>query len=180
MKTVDGYEHHIATFSTLRDKADYLDTRATLDSLTHDVRAKAREITRGIVGDEEQSARALQRWVRDKIAYVHDRPTLQGAQGEEFASSQEILRRLYDDCDGKSRVLVALCRSLGIRARIRPVFPAPNKFTHVQVEIYIPGRGWLLAETIVQGAELGDDPRRIIRENGGHVPLAGPRHGFAR
>jgi len=124
----------------------------------------------------------LQRWVRDVIAYVRD---WQGR--EEFADTRTIIRRGYDDCDGKSRTFVALVRGLhlaGLRARIRPIITRRLDFVHVQAEVHFPGSendsrsfdgGWLLAELIVAGVELGDDPTRVGRKDAaGHYVMAGP------
>lgn len=174
-------------FSSLRAKADWLDAAASEDSLTRQVRKLALAFFVEFPNVEAR-ARALHRYVRDRISYVRDRPRLgQLAMGEEFDDASDILRRGYDDCDGKSRLLVALCRAWPthqIQARIRPVFPAPDRFSHVQVEMQWPGSiewdasdddGWVLAETILQGCELGDDPERAPRDAHGVRPLAGPK-----
>jgi hypothetical protein len=125
----------------------------------------------------------LQRWVRDVIAYVRD-----WGGREEFADSRTIIRRGFDDCDGKSRLYVALVRGLhiaGLRARIRPIVtPRKLEFVHVQAEVHFPGSekdsrsfdgGWLLAELILAGVELGENPVAVGRKDAaGSYVLAGP------
>ena len=139
--------------------------------MSRPVRALARVFVRRYPTPPEL-ARGLQRWVRDRVTYRRDRPTMAGAMGEEFASAAEVLQRRTDDCDGKSRVFVALARACGLEARIRPVFHGPD-FVHVQAECRYPGSerepkaepgGWLLAELIVDGVGLGDDPMRAPRK----------------
>lgn len=176
----------ILTFRDLRAKADWLDAEASRDALTIPVRRLAMKIA-GATRNVEELARALHRWVRDRIAYEHDHPRVPAlAMGEELDDSADILERGYDDCDGKARLLVALVRALpgrGLQARTRPVFPEPDRFSHVQAELRWPGSeaweaadddGWVLAETILQGCELGDDPERAPRDAQGRRVLAGP------
>jgi len=178
--TLDGNAHRlelgagaprVVDFATPRAKADWLDASASLDALEPHIRELARGIVRGAVskGDAMQK---LHRWVRDRIAYVRD----PGGR-EEFADSLTVARSGQDDCDGKARLLVALVRSLRdptMRARIRPVFRGPD-FVHVQAELEWPGsRGWVLAEVIVRGVELGEDPENA-RGADGSIPMAGPR-----
>ena len=160
--------HRVIRWSSSEEKARWLDGAASLDSLTRPVRTFAARFVQAYAHPADR-ARAIQAWVRDTVRYVKDRPTLTGALGEEFASSEEILRRLTDDCDGKSRLFVALCRAAGLEARIRPVFRGPH-FVHVQGEVRWPGSssephampgGWMLAELIVKGIGIGDDPTKV-------------------
>ncbi len=125
----------------------------------------------------------LQRWVRDVIAYVRD-----WGGREEFADTRTVIRRGYDDCDGKSRAFVALVRGLhiaGLKARIRPIIRRRDlEFVHVQAEVHFPGSerdsrsfdgGWLLAELILSGVDLGEDPTKVGKKDaGGQYVLAGP------
>jgi hypothetical protein len=115
-------------------------------------------------------------WVRDRIGYARDRDAA-GTRREVFADSVTVLRGRVDDCDGKSRLLVALVRALErpdlLRARIRPVFPAPDDFRHVQVELAWPGVPWQVAEVTIAGVGIGEDVRRV--HPSGRYPLAGPR-----
>ncbi len=173
----------VLTFRDLATKARWLDAAASVDSLTAPVRVLASRFVRRYPSVETR-ARAMHRWVRDTIAYANDRP-LAGeiAMGEQFASAPEVLAIGADDCDGKSRLLVALARAGGVEARIRPVFPRPDRFSHVQVELRWPGSetwdrasddGWVLAETILRDCDLGDDPEAAPRDASGARVLAGP------
>lgn len=141
------------------------------------------------IKDPEARTRAIQRWVRDNIRYVYDFRVSQGMRGEEFADTQTCIDRGYGDCDDKSRVFVALVRAaervtpLGPQARIRPVFrPHPLEFVHVQAEVRwwgsdtnpraMPG-GWLLAELILAGCEIGQNPDELPRGPNGQRLIAG-------
>lgn len=120
--------------------------------------------------DREGLTRDFQRFVRDSIVYVPD-PTY-----EEITDSQSILERGYGDCDDKTRLFVALERSVGLDARIRPVFDADGYFYHVQAEASWPGStffrgaqpgGWVLCELIIRGCELGQSPNVIPQASTG-------------
>ena len=114
-------------------------------------------------------ARMFHRFVRDSIRYVRD------PASEEFTDSDKILLRGYADCDDKARLFVALCRSAGIAARIRPCFVGDD-FVHVQAEVllssceegaacFLEGSGceWCVSELIVRGTEIGDGAPRAGR-----------------
>ncbi len=154
------------SFSSLEEKARWLDAAASLDANLKIVRDLAQRYAGAVNPNEhERLARGLHQFVRDGVRYVHD------PGHEEFADSGVILRRGFDDCDGKARLFVALCRVVGLEARIRPVFRAhPNRFVHVQAEVRWPGSqsvkgaaadGWILAELILKGCELGQDPDTV-------------------
>jgi len=168
-------EDRVMSFDTLDDKARWLDSAASLDSLREGLR-KAVERFLGQVPAEHRT-REIQRFVRDRIHYVADWRVSTGKAGEELADSESILKRGYDDCDGKARLFVAMVRAaemahpLGVVARIRPVFKKhPLEFVHVQAEVKWPGSerlpyaeaydggGWLLVETILRGCEIGQSP----------------------
>lgn len=175
-----GTRLRVVRWKTLEEKAKWLDGAASLDATERFVRDFAQR--RFLMWPTaEGRARAIQHYVRDELAYVHDfRGTIM-QPGEEFADSEDIIKRGYDDCDGKSRAFVALCRVLGIDARIRPIFKEhPHRFVHVQAEVRWPGSssdprsgpgGWLLAECILQNVEIGDDPMRQPKVDGRH-PIA--------
>jgi hypothetical protein len=172
-------ESHVRVieFRSLGQKAKWLDAAASLDSLRGGVQEVAKRFL--TVADPEARTRAIQRFVRDNIRYEQDFRVSTGLPGEEFADTETMIRRGYEDCDGKSRAMVALVRAaemlkpLGVEARIRPVFTRhPFQFVHVQVEVRWPrselseraqAGGWLLAELILQGAEIGEDPDEVQR-----------------
>jgi transglutaminase-like putative cysteine protease len=151
------------------DKARWLDEAASIDAQRPYVRDVALRLAREIdPNDHAQLAREILRFTENAIHYVHD------PSAEEFADVETILKRGADDCDGKARTFVALCRSVGLKARIRPVFQH-GKFTHVQGEVRFPGSerdslaeegGWLVCDPIVRGARLGQAPPDIPKEGG--------------
>jgi transglutaminase-like putative cysteine protease len=176
--------HRRLYFKGPREKADFLDSEASWDATTRTVQELADRFRVAFRARRDPShlAVALHRWVRDSIAYQHD-----PGHKEQFDDSETILRKGYDDCDGKSRLLVALVRALRgvpLQARIRPVFHGLRSFVHVQAELRWPGSenwknveqgGWVLAEVILRGCELGDDPEapRFLDRSGRHI-LANP------
>lgn len=181
--TADGALRNVF-FRGPEDKARWLDAAASEDATDPHLRAfAAKKFLYGshTVPSLAALARAIHHFVRDSIAYVQD-----FGGREEFADSVRILRREYDDCDGKARLFTALVRALGIpelQARIRPVFKGRD-FVHVQSEVRYPGsehdraamqHGWLLAELIIKGVELGEDPLKAgVRDAAGHLVMAGP------
>jgi len=155
----------VLRFPSLEAKAHWLDAAASMDTSLLYVRDFCRHAWAGRAWTSAALAQAIQRFVRDRIHYVRD------PGHEEFADAEVMLQRRYGDCDDKARLFVALCRLAPVRieARIRPVFRAHPfyDFVHVQAEARYPGSerdhraapgGWLLAEVIVAGVELGDDP----------------------
>lgn len=176
----------VIAFKTLEEKANWLDAAASLDTLRRGIQDVARRFTRE--KDPELRTRQIHRFVRDRIHYEHDYRVSTGQPGEEFADSETILRRGYDDCDGKARLFVALMRAAEIvaplqtEARIRAVFTKhPLAFVHVQAEVRFPGSlrvqnatpdGWVLAEMILKGCELGQNPDDVPRGPRGERILA--------
>jgi transglutaminase-like putative cysteine protease len=170
----------IITFDTLKEKADWLDAAASLDTALAYCREFARRFQS--IEDPEARARSIQRWVRDHIHYVQDWRIVEGLPGEEFADSETVLRRGYDDCDGKSRLFVCLARICGLEARIRPIFARhPLDFVHVQAEVRWPGSersahaepgGWMLVELILKFCEIGCNPDDMPRDARGKRIIA--------
>lgn len=172
----------VLTFKTLDAKAKWLDAAASLDALRGEVQRQAKRFL--LIPDAEARTRAIQRFVRDKVKYQYDFRVSQGLPGEEFADTSTTLERGFGDCDDKGRAFVALVRAaemlkpLGTKGRIRPVFAKmpEDRFTHVQAEAGWPGsthhenamgpEGWLLAELIVKGCEIGQDPDTVPKVNG--------------
>ncbi len=168
----------VVTFQSLQEKAHYLDSSASLDALRTDVQDYARRFER--FSDAESRTRAIQRWVRDNIKYQYDYRVSINRRGEEFADSASLIKRGFGDCDDKARIFVALVRAvemihpLNVRARIRPIFTKhPYEFVHVQAEVKWPRsvlhensqgpKGWLLAELILKGCEIGQNPDTVPR-----------------
>ncbi len=145
-------------------KARWLDAAANDDAAAPLTRQTARNLVRTFnPNDQEAMARTFHAFVRDGVRYIRD-PGV-----EEFSDSDTVLDRGYGDCDDKARVFVALCRSVGVAARIRPIHD-DRGFVHVQAVVTFPGAGrdknaieidgkpWLIAETIVAGVRLGEGP----------------------
>jgi transglutaminase-like putative cysteine protease len=129
----------------------------TLDARLPAVRDFARRVAMSPLhdpNDQEALARDLHQFVRDCIKYIRD------PAGEEFSDAQQVFQQGFGDCDDKVRLFVALCRSLGIEARVLPIFRGSD-FVHVQAEVRVgdPPR-WMVAELIVKGIALGEHPRR--------------------
>ncbi len=128
-----------------------------------------------------QIARSIYRWVRDGIRMQRD-PNLK----EDFASAMDVLRKGYDDCDGKVHLAASLLRALGLDARAWPIWTADGYLKHVQLWVKFPGSyrirgaqpdGALIGDPTIDGAELGDDVRRIAPSpRTGKFPFAGGPH----
>lgn len=176
----------VVSWSSLDEKAAWLDGAASLDALRRGTQNVARRFCAYPNG--EARTKALHRWVRDGIRYVQDFRVTEGTRGEEFADAESAIARGYEDCDGKARLFVALVRAAeilrraGAEARIRPVFKKhPVEFIHVQAEVRWPGSlhhpgamagGWLLAELILADCEIGVDPDAMPRGPNGQRRIA--------
>ena len=170
-KTATG----LVTWRTPQEKARWLDEAAQADARLPLTRRLAVTVARKIDPNRKDLlAEELHRFVRDSIHYVHD-PSF-----EEFASSDVTLQRGIGDCDDKARLFVALARSVGLEAHIRPVYNKQGDFVHVQAIVRWPGSqsyrlaypdGWIVAEFIVEGARLGDDFPQFPRDAAGRIRL---------
>lgn len=139
-------------FASSEDKARWLDAQATIDASSARLGAFARELARR----SPNPAATFFSLARDGIRYVPDLDP-HGRRAEVLADSLTILRRGSDDCDGKVRLFVALCRAVGLHARVVPVY-AGDRFVHVQAEVHgVPGwaptedDGWTRVELTVDG-----------------------------
>ncbi len=173
-------------FRTLEEKARWLDAAASFDALRKGIQRVASRFTSE--PRPEIRTRNIHRFVRDRIHYERDFQLSRNLPGEEFADSPTVLRRGYGDCDDKARLFVALMRAaelvrpLGTEARIRAVFRKhPVDFVHVQAEVRWPQskltqradpNGWILAELILRGCELGQNPDEMPRGPRGERILA--------
>lgn len=163
------------SFPTPQAKAAWLSSFARQTGRDPRLTAFANRLTQHLdPNDTEGRVREIHRFVRDSIRYQHD------PMYEQFAHPWVILNKGFDDCDGKSTLFVALLVSLGIDARIRPVYNALGQFVHVQGEAKwkrserFPGNrgGWVLAELTLKGVELGCSPTTGTRDASGHLLLA--------
>lgn len=131
------------------------------------------ELARSVVGSEGnpyRKARKLYDWVCDNIVYNYvwqwrDATFTYGC------ASEEVRQRRIGDCVIQSVFYAALCRSVGIPARVHngPIFPPGMKNDHVWAEVYIPQYGWLpvdvtYSEVASMAPGLSDAERRTIRD----------------
>jgi hypothetical protein len=138
---------------------------------------KIRELALQIVGDETNVYKRvllLQSWVQQNVLY----PDL-GSQYPDDALM--CIDQGVGDCAGQSKVLVALCRALGIPARtvsgLRPFERGVGQLeafgpraawfestldVHVWVEVYFPDLGWVQGEPDMPGYGISRE-RLIVR-----------------
>ncbi len=131
-----------------------------------------RELARSVVGHEDnpyRKARLLYDWVCDNVKYSfvwcwRDATFTYGC------ASEEVRQRRIGDCVIQSVFYAALCRSVGIPARVHngPIFPPGMKNDHVWAEVYLPRFGWVpvdvtYSEVASMVPGLTDAERRTIR-----------------
>jgi hypothetical protein len=138
-----------------------------------ELNAATRELARSIVGGEQnpyRKARRLYDWVCEHCTYnyVWQQRDTTFAGG---CASDEVRRRRIGDCVIQSMFYAALCRSVGIPARVvsGPVFPPCFKNDHVWAEVLIPGSGWMpvdvtYSEVIAMAPDLSQPQRRQLRD----------------
>ncbi|MBM3891885.1 MAG: transglutaminase domain-containing protein, partial [Verrucomicrobia bacterium] len=130
-------------------------------------------LARSVVGRETnpyRKARLLYDWVCDNVKYNYvwcwrDATFTYGC------ASEEVRQRRIGDCVIQSLFYAALCRSVGIPARVHngPIFPPGMKNDHVWAEVYLPRYGWMPVDvtysevaSMVPGLTEGE--RRTIRD----------------
>jgi transglutaminase-like putative cysteine protease len=131
------------------------------------------ELARSVVGSQSnpyRKARKLYDWVCDNLKYNgvwrwRDATFCYGC------ASEEVRQRRIGDCVIQSVFYAALCRSVGIPARVHngPIFPPGMKNDHVWAEVYFPRYGWLpvdvtYSEVAAMVPGLTDAQRRQIRD----------------
>jgi transglutaminase-like putative cysteine protease len=132
-----------------------------------------RELARSVVGGETnpyRRARKLYDWVCDHLTYNfvwrwRDATFTHGC------ASEEVRQRRIGDCVIQSVFYAALCRSVGVPARVHngPIFPPGMKNDHVWAEVYFPNHGWFpvdvtYSEVAHMAPGLEDAQRRRIRD----------------
>src|SRR5262249_15448069 len=114
--------------------------------------------------DQVATVNNLMLWVDENIHYQFKPPT------HEFKKVEEVIDRKHGECLAFSSLFTALCRSAGIPARqvqglttdnIR-LLPPGNLSTHVWVEVYLRGLGWVSVDP-QKGGSLGLDYTDNIR-----------------
>ena len=117
-----------------------------------------------------RKARKLYDWVCDHVKYNYvwrwrDATFTYGC------ASEEVRQRRIGDCVIQSVFYAALCRAVGIPARVHngPIFPPGLKNDHVWAEVYFPLYGWVpvdvtYSEVAGMVPGLTDAERRRIRD----------------
>jgi len=147
----------------------------------------ASQIVRPFRADDWRArAREIHRFVRDGVRYQHDPD-----RREQLADPRATLWRGYDDCDGKATSSMALMNAVGIEADIWPLWKG-DTLAHVQNAVRWPGserlpqardggtvldgppgKGWIVSDPTIAGADLGVDPALLPRNpETGKLPLA--------
>ena len=136
--------------------------------------------------DWRGQARELHRFARDGIRYQRDPD-----RREQLADVGASVTRGYGDCDDKATDYMALGRSVGLDVEIWPVWHGdelahvqtatrwpgserlPNAHDGREVQDGPPGKGWLVSDPTIKGAELGVDPQFMPRNpETGRLPLS--------
>jgi len=131
------------------------------------------ELARSVVGREKnpyRKARKLYDWVCDNVKYNfvwrwRDATFTFGC------ASEEVRERRIGDCVIQSVFYAALCRAVGVPARVcnGPIFPPGMRNDHVWAEVYFPKYGWApvdvtYSEVASMVPGLSDAQRRRIRD----------------
>jgi len=131
----------------------YLSPAEFIDSDHEDVRAKAKAVV-GRISDRIEQARVLYGAVRDEIRYD---PYIDSTDPETYRASS-VLAKGHGYCVGKASLYVALCRAVGIPARlgladVKNHLATPRLLETVGTDVFayhgyveiMPGRTWIKA-----------------------------------
>jgi hypothetical protein len=102
-------------------------------------------------------ARAVHAFVRDRIAFVDD-------PEQTFRSSDVTLNLSMGNCVNTARLIVALCRAVGIDAVAVPVPDHAGVITHTAARVKVGGAWWWAEGTIA--AHFGEEPHAAARRLG--------------
>jgi len=101
-------------------------------------------------------AKALYEFCRDQIKYVFD------PNGVELVESPyRVLESRVADCDSIVMLLAALCEQAGLRCRyvtIKADAERPDEYSHVYLQISVPGHGWVSADPTMPLQDFGWEP----------------------
>jgi len=127
--------------------------------ITAAIRAKAAELTNGLVQDEDR-IRALYEFVSTRFHYI----SLSFGMGRyQPHSSDEVFGNEYGDCKDKHTLLAALLKASGYEAwpalvrafgKIDPELPSPGQFNHVMTVVPLGG-GLVWMDTTAEVAPYG-------------------------
>jgi len=138
--------------------------------LTPEVRALAQSIIGG-EANPYRKARALYDWVVTHIPYTGIWTWRESIFSPFGSGSQEVMERRCGDCVIQSEFYAALCRSVGVPARVTGGFLFIPEFNndHFWAEVYLPGLGWMPVDTTMsEGVQLAADltpaQRKALRD----------------
>lgn len=130
---IPGYQFLSAYSSLSSDIKYFLQPSFTVQSSESQIKKKARELF-------------YQHWDGNVMTLLNDIIYFTGdvIEGQSYGNQTALstLERGYAVCTGKANLATALCRSVGIPARVLFVLP-----THYIMEAYIPGYGWVRGES---------------------------------
>ncbi len=139
------------TVPNRRAKLRLLDALAWVDAKRDPrINELAMLIARRTDGTARGIARAIHRVVRDSVRFTREGP-------ERFVDTyRTLLVTGVGDCDDTARAVVALARSVGLKAALVTVGRLPEG-GHVVASIW-DGKAWRYAETTLPGARFGEHP----------------------
>ena len=136
--------------------------------------SQTRKLAKSIVGAETNSclkARKLYDWVCDSIRYNGIWTWRESLFSPYGCASEDVRKRRVGDCLTQSEFYSALCRSVGVPARVcgGPFFLPGFKNDHAWAEVYFAGHGWAPVDvTACEGACLApgltDAQRQVLRD----------------
>lgn len=101
-------------------------------------------------------AKAIYEFCRDEIRYVFD------PNGVEMIETPErILESKIADCDSIVVLMASLFESAGLPARFKTVKAdknRPDEWSHIFLEVNVPGRGWIGADATMPNHDFGWEP----------------------
>lgn len=124
-----------------------LDELAWEDSRDPELGSLARSLERTARREGVSVRGYVLRWVQERVRFVPERV-------ETFMGWRRVLEH-GGDCDDSARLIVAILRALGLRARLITIGDPP---IHVAAQSRVLGRGWVWMEATLP-ARLGEHPR---------------------
>jgi len=150
-----GYPYDLDLDSTMQR---FVEPEFLIESDNSKIRGQAEEILGDDVSDSWDAVKRLSHWVGTKI-----RGAIPGG-----GSALGTLKVMEGECGGHSRLLIALCRSLGIPARSSVgcmYVPDNGGFfgQHMWTEVYMGEAGWIPVDATIKEFDYIDS---------GHIRLA--------
>ena len=138
------------------------------------VTPQIRALAEKVVADETNpygKARRLYDWVVEHIPYSGIWPWRESIFSPFGSGSEEVMLRQSGDCVIQSQFYAALCRSVGVPARVCGgfIFIPGIQNDHFWTEVYLPGHGWMPVDTTACEAallvpELTAKQKRTLRD----------------